>query len=126
MILRRVLILFLVLFYSSFAVIHLIDTATKRKNEIKPSQIVNLDSLRTLIFANGWNSNFVELYQYSLLNFPVDLKSESEKIKELPDSFEKLFLQAVILKRNGNLKEMFDSLLVGFDQHPNYSHTLTS
>jgi len=120
MILRRVLILFLVLFYSSFAVIHLTDTATKRTNEIKPSQIINLDSLRTLISANGWNSNFVELYQYSLLNFPVDLKFESEKIKELPGSFEKLFLQAVILKRNGNFKDMFDSLLVGFDQHPNY------
>jgi CHAT domain-containing protein/tetratricopeptide (TPR) repeat protein len=98
---------------------HLKDITT-RANENKSSQFINLDSLRNLISDNGWNPNLLELYQHSLLNFPIDLKLESEKINELPGSFEKLFLQAVILKRNGNFKDMFDSLLVGFDQHPNY------
>lgn len=93
---------------------------TTPANKNKSSQIINLDSLRNLISGNGWNSSFLELYQHSLLNFHIDSKFESQKINELPGSFEKRFLQAVILKRNGNFKDMFDSLLVGFDQHPNY------
>lgn len=119
MVLRRVFILLQVFLFSSFAVIQLTNT-TKRTNENNPSQIINLDSLRTLISANGWSSGFLDIYQHALLNFPVDLKSESDKIKTLPGNFEKPFLQAVILKRKGNFKEMFDSLLEGFDQHPNY------
>ena len=120
MILRRVPILLLTFLFSSFTIVHLIDNSAKHQNENKPSQIIILDSLRTLISTSGWNSNFLDLYQHALLNFPIDLRSESVKIKKLPGNYEKLFLQAVILKRKGNFKEMFDSLLVAFDHHPIY------
>src|SRR3989304_5114447 len=120
MIFRRVSILLLVFLFSSFAVIQLTETNKNFPNENKVSKVINLDSLRFLISTRDWNQTFIELYQHALLNFSVDLNFESEKINELPGNFEKLFLQAVILKRNGNFKDMFDSLLVGFDQHPNY------
>jgi CHAT domain-containing protein/tetratricopeptide (TPR) repeat protein len=54
------------------------------------------------------------------LNFDINFEIESERISTLPGTFEKLFLQAGILKRSGNFKSMFDSLLVGFDFHPNH------
>ncbi len=120
MIFRRVSILLLVFLFSSFTVIHLTDTAKKQTHENKSYQIINLDSLRTLISTDGWNSILLETYQHVLLNFPIELNFEAEKIKELQGSFEKLFLHAVILKRTGNFKEMFDSLLVGFDKQPDY------
>ena len=120
MIFRRVSILLLVFLFSSFAVIQLTETNKNFPNENKVSKVINLDSLRFLISTRGWNQTFIELYQHALLNFSVDLNFESEKINELPGNFEKLFLQAIILKRNGNFKRMFDSLLAGFDEHPNY------
>ena len=120
MIFRRVPILLLIFLFSSFAIIHLKDTNQNRLKENKISQILNLDSLRALISVSGWNSSFLSLYQHALLNFQVDLNSESEKLKKLPGNFEKPFLQAIILKRNGNYKEMFDSLLAAFDQQPDY------
>lgn len=120
MIFRRVFILLLVFLFSSFTVIHLIDTTKKQTRENKSYQIINLDSLRTLISKDGWNSYLLETYQHVLLNFPIELNSETEKINDLRGSFEKLFLHAVILKRNGNFKEMFDSLLAGFDKQSNY------
>ncbi len=120
MIFRRTLILILTFLFSSFTFFNLTETSTKKPNEIKPSQIINLDSLRTLISASGWNSDFLDLYKHALLNFPVELKIESEKLNHVPGIFEKLFLQAVILKRSGNYRDMLDSLLVGFDLYPKY------
>ena len=120
MIFRRTPILLLTFLFSSFAFFHLTETSTKKPNEIRLSQIISLDSLRTLISTSGWNSNFLDLYKHALLNFPVEPKTESERLNHLPGKFEKLFLQAVILKRSGNYRDMFDSLLVGFDLHPKY------
>lgn len=120
MIFRRLFILLIAFLFSSFAIIQLTQTPNKHSNSVKQFQIMNLDSLNKVIFANGWNSHSIDQYQHSLLNFPLDLNFESDRIKKLPGNFEKSFLQAVILKRNGNFKEMFDSLLVGFDQNPDH------
>lgn len=120
MIFRKVTILLSFFILSAFAIVHFTVSHEKTAKEIYKSQFLNLDSLRLLISNAGWNSNFLELYQFALLNFNTDLQKESEKLNTLPGNFEKSFLQAVILKRMGNYKEMFDSLIVGFDSHPNY------
>ncbi len=107
--------------FSSFALIQLTDTKTKQHPiENKLSNVINLDSLRESILSNGWSIENLDQYSHALLNFSIDLQTESEKLKILPGNFEKLFLQAILLKREGNFKEMFDSLLVGFDYHPSY------
>jgi len=99
MIIRRIPILLFVFLFSSFSLIHLTDTSQNRPSKTKISQILNLDSLRILISKTGWTPSFIDLYQYALINFQLDLKKEAEKFDELPGSFEKLYLQAVILKR---------------------------
>lgn len=115
MVLRRISILLLVFLFTSFGLIHLASSSSIQKSFASPSYIINLDSLRSLIVTAGWNSSFIDVYQHALLNFPIDLENESEKINNLPGNFEKIFLQAVIQKRNGDFKNMFDSLLTGFD-----------
>lgn len=120
MIFRKVTILISFFILSAFAIVHLTVSHEKPVKEIYKSNFLNLDSLRLLISKAGWNSNFLDLYQFALLNFNIDLENESERLKILPGNFEKSFLQAAILKRKGDYKNMFDSLIIGFDSHPNY------
>lgn len=96
------------------------NTSPQQKTQNNTKAIVSLDTLRTSISLNGWNISLLEYYHHSLLNFPIDLKAESEKIKNLPGRFEKLFLHSIVLKRQGKFSEMFDSLLAAFDLHPSF------
>ncbi len=120
MLLRRTSILLLAFLFSSFALIHITDNSPKRSSQKNFANIVDLDSLHRQILNNGWNSKYLEFYRFAILNFDINFAIESERISVLPGNFEKSFLQACIAKRRGNFKAMFDSLLVGFDFHPNY------
>ena len=120
MLLRRTSILFLAFLFSSFALIHITDNSSKRSRQKNFVNIVDLDSLHQRILNSGWNSEYLEFYLFAILNFNISLEIASERINTLPGNFEKSFLQACILKRTGNFKAMFDSMLVGFDFHPNH------
>lgn len=117
---RSGFILVVVYLFSFIAANQSSNTSLQQKTQNNAKAIVSLDTLRTSISLNGWNISLLERYHHSLLNLPIDLEAESDKIKNLPGSFEKIFLYSIVLKRQGKFSEMFDTLLAAFDFHPSF------
>ncbi len=70
----------------------------------------NFDSLKTSIQKFGWNETSLNFYRNYLVNSHRDLKLEKNLIQSLPDGYEKALLYSIILKKEHNFREMFDSL----------------
>ncbi|NWF89802.1 MAG: CHAT domain-containing protein [Ignavibacteriaceae bacterium] len=120
MIFKKTYLLFPIFIISAFAIINYDKSQQNNSKNFNQYQSYNLDSLRSKILQNGWNQNYLDEYRFILQNSNINLLNESKALNNLPGSFEKPFLQSIILKRNGNFKEMFDSLIMAFDYHPNY------
>lgn len=118
---RLIFLLILVFSFSTFKLITLPDNYVNNElNQKNLNSFINLDSLSKLINKNGWNLDIIESYQHALLNFPYSEDQEILRLQYLPGTYEKSFLQAIILKRKMNFEKMFDSLAAGLNFRPNF------
>lgn len=69
-----------------------------------------LDSIRVIISSRGWDFSLLEAYRNYLINTEENLSIEKEKIAELPGNFQREYLLATLLKREGKFGESFEKL----------------
>ena len=106
MLLKKIPILLIVLFFSFF-------------KPIETKQTINSDPNQALKINIDLTGNLTILHFY-LINSKSDLKEDQQKISELKDKFKRSFLQSLILKRQQKYDEMFNALFSVYSEQQNY------
>lgn len=112
-------ILILILIGITAAGITLLQNAAATSPE-KQNFNFSIDSVQQEIIASGWNDALLDNYSFYLLNSEVNFPEETDRINTLPHGFQKTYLAALLLKKQGRFSEMFDSLITLLPALPPY------
>lgn len=99
----------------------LIAALTSKKDSFPKNEDSDSSALTILaedIKKQGWSSGKVEQISFMLQNTGVSLSLAKEKIASLPGESEKAYLYSLLLKKESNFKEMFDSLAAVLPKTP--------
>ncbi len=120
MIRRRIFFLVIIFFFSSFPSYDFTKNVTPI-NIGQNTSSANSDSLFKLVNERGWSDNLLTAYHHALLNMPtIKISLANKNLNMLPESYEKIFLHSILLKKKGDFNAMFDSLSKGLKYQPAY------
>lgn len=120
MIKRRYFFLAVIFFLSSFQSYDYTKNISLVKLEQSKGS-ADSDSLFKLVKEKGWNLNLLTAYHHALHNMPsINCSLANENLNMLHGTYEKIFLHSILLKKKGDFKAMFDSLLTGLKFQPAY------
>ncbi|MHB8579860.1 MAG: CHAT domain-containing protein [Ignavibacteriaceae bacterium] len=93
-------------------------TALSAQNITSPG--ISIDSIRNKIKTHGWENTLLDSYKNYLLNVKIVDNNEIRFLNQIPGSFQKNYLKALILKRHNKYEEMFKILYPDIKLNPNY------